>query len=89
MSGALHTCPHCGGALSADPPAAGLTPKQAKLLAFIAGREACPSIREMAEHMGHRSVSSVHRIIGGLEERGYIRRLPGQARSIAVVRGGR
>lgn len=79
-------CPHCGKPFPAAEPAAGLTKRQAELLDFIRARRVCPSVREMAAHLGLASVSGVVRLLNSLEERGYIRRLPGQARSIAVVR---
>lgn len=85
-----HTCPHCGGALPADLPTAGLTSQQAKLLAFIDSRGVVsPSFDEMKEALGLKSKSSVHRLLGDLEKRGHIRRLPHKARAIAVVRGAR
>ena len=67
-----------------------LTHKQAELLRFIHERlkEAgvLPSFDEMKEALGLQSKSGVHRLITGLEERGFIRRLPNRARALEVVR---
>lgn len=67
-----------------------LTPSHYELLSFIdAHIEAngfSPSFTEMARAVNLRSKSGVHRLLGCLEERGYVRRLPGKARAIEVVR---
>jgi repressor LexA len=67
-----------------------LTKKQHELLFFINHRLADegvpPSFEEMKEAMGLRSKSGVHRLIMGLEERGFIRRLPHRARALEVMR---
>lgn len=67
----------------------GLTQRQTECLNFIrntvaAGKKA-PSFDEIKDAMGLRSKSDIHRLISGLEDRGYIRRLPGRSRAIAVV----
>lgn len=64
----------------------GLTPAQSDLLRFLVARgpKKCPSYDEMAVYMGTVK-SAVHRLILALEERGYIRRLPGRARAIEVL----
>lgn len=67
----------------------GLTPRQRDLLDFIAAeaREGrCPSHVEMMHRLGLASTSGVNRLLNGLEERGYIRRLPCRARAIEVLR---
>lgn len=43
-----------------------------------------PSIREIAEHFGC-SVSKAHGVVTALVERGFLKRLTGRARSIALV----
>jgi len=45
-----------------------------------------PSFEEMKEKLGLKSKSGIHRLITGLEERGYIRRLPNKARALEVTR---
>src|SRR5271165_1709976 len=67
-----------------------LTPKQKQLLLFINERiEASgvpPSFDEMKEALDLRSKSGIHRLIGALEERGFIRRLPHRARALEVLK---
>jgi repressor LexA len=45
-----------------------------------------PSFDEMKDALGLKSKSGVHRLITGLEERGFIRRLPHRARALEVMR---
>jgi repressor LexA len=67
-----------------------LTKKQYDLLLFIDRRlkenGVAPSFDEMKEALGLRSKSGIHRLMTGLEERGFIRRLPHRARALEVVR---
>ncbi|MGL5839466.1 MAG: transcriptional repressor LexA [Sphingorhabdus sp.] len=67
-----------------------LTSKQHSLLIFIHERlEATgisPSFEEMKEALDLKSKSGVHRLIGALEERGFLRRLPNRARALEVVK---
>jgi repressor LexA len=67
-----------------------LTRKQYELLVFINRRLSesgvSPSFEEMKEALGLKSKSGIHRLISGLEERGFIRRLPHRARALEVVR---
>src|SRR5438270_1675675 len=67
-----------------------LTKKQHELLLFINRRLAesgiCPSFDEMKEALGLKSKSGVHRLITGLEERGFIRRLAHRARALEIAR---
>jgi SOS-response transcriptional repressor LexA len=67
----------------------GLTKRQADALRFIRGYHAehgiTPTFTEIMEAMDLRSKSSVHHLITGLEERGFITRIPYLARSIALV----
>ena len=66
-----------------------LTAKQHELLMFINQRldesGISPSFEEMKEALDLKSKSGVHRLIGALEERGFIRRLVNRART----RGGK
>ncbi|MGO4738619.1 LexA family protein [Bosea sp. 2KB_26] len=67
----------------------GLTPRLAQLLAFIQSasrRNACaPSYAEMATALGIRSRGAVAAMIDRLEERGFVRRVSGTARSITII----
>src|ERR1700741_4130700 len=67
-----------------------LTRKQRELLKFIQERLGetgiSPSFDEMKDALGLKSKSGVHRLITGLEERGFIRRLPHRARALEVTR---
>jgi repressor LexA len=67
-----------------------LTRKQRELLQFIQERLGdtgiSPSFDEMKDALGLKSKSGVHRLITGLEERGFIRRLPHRARALEVTR---
>lgn len=67
-----------------------LTRKQHELLLFINKRLAeggiSPSFDEMKEALGLKSKSGIHRLITGLEERGFLKRLPHRARALEVVR---
>jgi repressor LexA len=67
-----------------------LTRKQHELLLYINKRlnddGVSPSFEEMKEALKLRSKSGIHRLISGLEERGFIRRLPHRARALEVVK---
>lgn len=67
-----------------------LTGKQNELLRFIDKRlresGVSPSFEEMKEALSLKSKSGVHRLIGALEERGFIRRLPNRARALEVLK---
>jgi len=67
-----------------------LTKKQHELLTFIQSRLAedgvSPSFEEMKDALNLKSKSGIHRLISGLEERGFIRRLAHRARALDVVR---
>ena len=67
-----------------------LTQRQHQLLQFIHGylgtHGVPPSFEEMRDALKLKSKSGIHRLITGLEERGYIRRLPYRARALEVIR---
>jgi repressor LexA len=67
-----------------------LTKKQHELLLYINQRirdaGISPSFDEMKEALGLKSKSGIHRLISGLEERGFIRRLAHRARALEVLR---
>lgn len=66
-----------------------LTGRQDQLLSFLRHRATTslisPTFDEMKDHLGLASKSGIHRIIRGLEERGFIRGLRNRARSIRVI----
>jgi repressor LexA len=67
-----------------------LTKKQRELLLYINQRLTAtgisPSFDEMKDALSLKSKSGIHRLVSGLEERGFIRRLPHRARALEVVR---
>lgn len=68
-----------------------LTSKQRDLLLFLqrhtdANGGVSPSFDEMAAALALASKSGVHRMLTGLEARGYIERLHGRARAIRILR---
>jgi repressor LexA len=67
-----------------------LTQRQHQLLQFIHGylrdHGVPPSFEEMRVSLRLKSKSGIHRLITGLEDRGYIRRLPYRARALEVIR---
>lgn len=67
-----------------------LTRKQHDLLLFIHDKlensGVSPSFEEMKEAMKLKSKSGIHRLVTGLEERGFIRRLAHRARALEVLR---
>src|SRR6516165_7659797 len=67
-----------------------LTRKKNELLMFINKRlnddGVSPSFDEMKEALRLKSKSGIHRLITGLEERGFLRRLPHRARALQVLK---
>jgi len=67
-----------------------LTRKQNELLLFINKRlndgGVSPSFDEMKDALRLKSKSGIHRLITGLEERGFLRRLPHRARALQVLK---
>lgn len=63
----------------------GLTPRQRELLAYLQGRDLCPSIYEIKNTL-RASTTSVEHWLQGLEERGHIRRLRNRHRAIEVLK---
>jgi repressor LexA len=67
-----------------------LTRKQYELLMFIdrhlKSYGVPPSFDEMKDALSLKSKSGIHRLITGLEERGFIRRLPHRARALEVIK---
>jgi repressor LexA len=69
-----------------------LTQRQLQLLQYIQTyldeHGVPPSFEEMRRAMKLKSKSGIHRMLAGLEERGFIRRLAYRARALEVVRAG-
>src|SRR5437763_17039652 len=67
-----------------------LTRKQRELLLYINQRLTAtgvsPSFDEMKDALNLKSKSGIHRLVSGLEERGFIRQLPRRARALEVVK---
>ena len=67
-----------------------LTHKQSELLTYLSDHmqqhDVPPSFDEMRDALGLASKSGVHRLVSGLEERGYIRRLANRARAIEILK---
>jgi SOS-response transcriptional repressor LexA len=64
-----------------------ITKQQRKALLFIEAElertgGVAPSVREIADHFHHRSTTMARRLLIGLEESGFIRRLPAKTRAI-------
>jgi repressor LexA len=67
-----------------------ITAKQRRILDYLHEFQrkglTMPSYAEMVEGLGLSSKSHAHRYVMALEERGFIRRLPGRARAIEVIK---
>lgn len=67
-----------------------LTPRQRECWAFLhaySRQHGCaPTFEEIAAELNVASKSSVHRLLKGLEERGFIRRLRHRRRAIELIR---
>ena len=67
-----------------------LTRKQSELLTYLNDHmqqhDVPPSFDEMRDALGLASKSGIHRLVSGLEERGYIRRLANRARAIEILK---
>lgn len=65
-----------------------LTEKQQRLLKYIksytSSRSYPPSLREMADHMGIRSLSGVHQQLSVLQRKGYIERDSSRRRNVQI-----
>tara|TARA_A100001015_G_scaffold280261_1_gene342258 strand:- start:519 stop:734 length:216 start_codon:yes stop_codon:yes gene_type:complete len=66
----------------------GLSPKQDKVFKFIKSymkkKPVAPTYQEILDATGYKSKNSIHMIIRSLEERKWIKRLPGKSRSIII-----
>lgn len=52
---------------------------------YIAANGRAPTLMEITRALGLSAKSNAHRLLCALEERGYVRRLPGRARAIEIV----
>lgn len=67
-----------------------LTQKQKQMLTTLIDHfdrhDVPPSFEELCHALDLKSKSGIHRLLTGLEERGYIRRLPNRARAIEILK---
>ena len=67
-----------------------LTPKQLKLLKYLKNyfkeNEYMPSFEEMKVYMNIKSKSGVHHMLGAIEWKGYIKRIPASPRAIKIIK---
>jgi len=66
-----------------------LSERQQRILGFISDKQHegwTPSVREIGEAVGLHSSAAVQKQLDSLERKGYIRRLPGKARLIQVLK---
>ena len=64
------------------------TKRQSDLRAFLkqeAAEGRSPTFNEMRAAIGQKSKAGIFRLVKGLEERGFIRRLPNRVRAIEVI----
>jgi len=67
-----------------------LTPKQYKLLCYLKSyskeKNYMPNFDEMKKFMNVKSKSSVYNLLGYMEWKGYIKRIPACARAIQIIK---
>ena len=67
-----------------------LTPKQLKLLKYLKNyfkeHEYMPIFEEMKVYMNIKSKSGVHHMLGAIELKGYIKRIPASPRAIKIIK---
>jgi repressor LexA len=68
-----------------------LTPEQRKVLSFIVHRQRTkgspPTVREICNHFGYKSANNARQHMRLIEQKGYIRHVPGKSRGIEIVVG--
>ena len=52
---------------------------------YIGKNGIAPSIKEICDHFGTTSVSTMHKQLMALEKKGYIRRIPKMGRAIELI----
>lgn len=66
-----------------------LSPRQSKALSVISRaiqeQGFPPSVREISDQMGGIGLNAIHGHLSALEHKGYIKRIPGLARSIVII----
>ncbi len=71
-----------------DAPRAALTPVERKVWHFLIDHLAThtfqPSIREIAQHLRIPSTRTVADLLGALQTKGYLRRVPGRSRGVVI-----
>ncbi|HAF39104.1 MAG TPA: hypothetical protein DCG72_08980 [Gammaproteobacteria bacterium] len=82
-----HICKECGQEINA-PSRMGLSKRQKECLdaieLFISRHDYSPTFAELAEVMGT-AKSNVHGIINRLADRGWVRYIPSQSRSLMII----
>lgn len=68
-----------------------MTKRQVDLLRFfrdfpLAHGGVTPSYQEAADALGLKSKSGIRRLVGVLEQDGYLRKAPGRIRSVEIIR---
>ena len=67
-----------------------LTPKQLKLFKYLKNyfkeHEYMPIFEEMKVYMNIKSKSGVHHMLGAIEWKGYIKRIPASPRAIKIIK---
>lgn len=67
-----------------------LTKRQSELLQYVSWFQKrfgfCPTYEMMAQAIGLKSKSSIHRLVTGLERRGFLRRIRHANQSIEILR---
>ena len=67
-----------------------LTPKQLKLFKYLKNyfkeHEYMPLFEEMKGYMNIKSKSGVHHMLGAIEWKGYIKRIPASPRAIKIIK---
>lgn len=86
----VDVCPQCGRPFDTPRPVYGLTPRarelMLKLQRTVDATGTVPSFDELRRMVGISSRSGIHRMLGQLEERGYIRRIKSRARAIQILK---
>lgn len=80
-------CEHCGAVIGrSERP---LTRRQAEIYRFIDDKQRrdgwAPSFTEIAKRFHYRSLATVHEHLTHLEEKGWLRRAPNEARAIECL----
>ena len=55
------------------------------IIKYIEDNGISPTVRELREIIGHKSTSTTHALIKGLEKKGFISKIKGSPRSIKII----